>query len=237
MKSASSARSQSTATAPSVIGVTTVTSRVSSSPSFASEYDDRARRRAASAHTRSRRERTIAESQDREPERVRGAVGACGAWGDGWNRDAFGTSGTSGTSGTVASRLDLFAPKRTAKIRQRPPRFEDDRLLLVDVVQEELSLAERRQQADRSASDRATLPVGARLRGHRGRAPCRARSAAGRASTCRRWRAPCSRDRPGFCVATTKPSPNARACFRIVSSGAFDGGFATGGRKPKISSK
>ena len=34
----------------------------------------------------------------------------------------------------------------------------------------------------------------------------------------------------------TQPKPNARACFKSVSIGVFDGGFAFGGKKPKISS-
>jgi hypothetical protein len=32
------------------------------------------------------------------------------------------------------------------------------------------------------------------------------------------------------------PTPKARACFSRVSIGPLDGGFAEGGKKPKISS-
>ena len=123
-------------------------------------------------------------------------------------------------------RASSVAAHRPAQIRHRPARLEQHRRRLVHVVQQEHALVEAREQRVEPLRGRSRgPPPRRRLRARRAHAPCRARSAAGRGTTCRRSTAPCSRGPPGSASASTQPRPKARACFSSVSSGTFDGGF------------
>jgi hypothetical protein len=77
--------------------------------------------------------------------------------------------------------------------------------------------------------------------------PAEDRPSSSRALSCSVCRRPIihvpALDRPleststGFCVASTIPTPNARACLNSVRIGALAGGAAVGGTKPITSSK
>ena len=101
--------------------------------------------------------------------------------------------------------------------------------VLVHVVQQEHALAESREDADRSPRDRdapdcrAFQPVEhARLVAF-GLQPAEEPGADVR-------RAPCSRGRPDSASREPRRARTRAPCFSSVSSGAFDGGLATGGK-------
>ena len=106
---------------------------------------------------------------------------------------------------------DLVAGHRPAQVAHRPPGGEHLGGVLAGAAQHELALGEAGDRGvDGGDVDAAAAPSSARRAG----AACRARSGAGRSSRCRRWRAPCSRRRPG----SGSPAPRRRRTHAPASS-------------------
>ena len=155
---------------------------------------DARRRRAASAGRRARRP---------PARRARTGTKCCGTSGGSTGRPAARRRGrgrrrrrgggarargraTAAPAGAVAraachQRLDLAARQRAAQVRHRPARLEDHRPVVVHVVHQEDAVAEAGERLLHPRRGRTRCPPRRpRPRARRARAPCRARSAAGR---------------------------------------------------------
>ena len=181
----------------------------------------------------------------------RGDVGRSGGWAAGpGGRLRRGperpASGSRGGAGGVAGRDrrggravghqrgDLLAGERAAQVRHGPAGGEawSARPRRPGGARTPACRARRWCRPRRPRPRRRRRPTARRAGG-----PCPARSAAGRSSRCRRWRAPCSRRRRGSGWPAPTPTPKARACLSSVRIGPLAGGAPLGGTKPTTSSK
>ena len=134
----------------------------------------------------------------------------------------------------VHQRLDLRPRQRAAQVRQRPARLEDLRAR----PRGRCSGGRRGCRAPASSllhprRDRTSAtPRPRRPRARRARAPCRARSAAGRGTTCPCSRGPCSRGPPGSASRARR-----RGRTRGPASAASAAAPSTGGSRPAESSR